>query len=266
MSDSLWHTPALGGVSNAQLVALALVWSVPWFALHAVLRAAVAALTPHNKALRALAPEKRAGVHSYMVSTVHAVLAFCLAAHTLAHAFADGPLWGAREAPVPRAAVGTAAVSAGYFVYDLWSISLSIPSLWGVDTLVHHTQWLFAAWVCLRNGFGAILMWSLTLEASTPFVNGIFLGKALGAPKAVELANGAALVLVFGGRIVPWIPFWVHHLATHWAEYWHESGLDVKVLCTVTSVAGTVLNSVWYSKILRGFAKALAKSAPKKTN
>ena len=257
--DVFWNGAEVAGTSVGEMVWLAVVCSVPWFALHVVARALVRWATPYFASLRGLDGKAHAAVHSYIVSAVHAVVATCLAGHTLATTFADGPFGRAVELPLSDAVRGTAALSAGYFVYDLWSIWLSIPHLLQLDTVMHHTQWLWAAAVCCRHGLGPILMWSLTLEASTPFVNGIFLGKAFGVPRAVEVANGAMLVLVFGGRIFPWLPFCAHHLYANWDVLWVDAAWSVRTLSSVNLVAGTVLNVMWYAKIVRGFAKAVRK-------
>ncbi|KAJ4751081.1 hypothetical protein LUZ62_085486 [Rhynchospora pubera] len=152
-------------------------------------------------------------------------------------------------------------ISLGYFIADFAMIVWFFPSLGGMEYVLHHLLAIFSISLTLTSGKGHLYVHTLLLtEATTPFVNlRWYLDLAGKKSSTLYLYNGLAM---FFGWLVARILLFAYffpHLYFHFDEVKNTFPLGPYPLVTVPSVLA-LMNLFWFSKILKGAIKTLAKT------
>lgn len=266
-------------------LAAAAQWCALGAGLYALLFFLSSRLSPRlfSRAFSALPAGDRADWHSRVPSTVHAVASVAWAgALIFGGAFSGGsggeagqqqqqqqqqerfggPTAGAEPEGWPSLRACTASfaalgLSAGYFSADAAAMAL-FPAIGSAPIYAHHAVALASlAAAALARGAHAPVLAVLASEATTPFVNARFWLDRCGHRKGfLYAANGLALALAwFACREVAFVGY-----AVWMRRAWPgvvEAGLPAyarAMLCGVPALL-TVLNTLWFFKILRGARK-----------
>ncbi|XP_062180993.1 uncharacterized protein LOC133885318 isoform X1 [Phragmites australis] len=195
------------------------------------------------------------------MSTVHAIYITIMSAYLvfLSGLFSDnldGPITF-RSSHLSNLTLG---VSVGYFIADLAMIFWFYPSLGGMEYVIHHMLSLVCVVYAMLSGEGQLYIYMVLIsETTTPGINlRWFLDVAGMKTSKAYLLNGVAMFVTWlVARIILFIYLFYHILI----NYDQVKQMDT-LGCLLVSIAPTILfvmNAVWFSKILRGLKKTLAK-------
>jgi hypothetical protein len=109
--------------------------------------------------------------------------------------------------------------------------------------------------------FPYIALFRLTSEASTFFINFRWFLLSVGKKDSLlYLINGIFILVVFGVfRLLSIPPVWYSFYISIGSQQWKAVPTVYKFLCCATSLPLDILNVYWYSKIIYGLKKVLAK-------
>ncbi|KAL2322453.1 hypothetical protein Fmac_026832 [Flemingia macrophylla] len=151
-------------------------------------------------------------------------------------------------------------VSAGYFIADLGMILWFFPSLGGYEYVIHHLFSLVAVAYSMLSGEGQLYTFMVLIsETTTPGINLRWYLDVAGMKKSkAYLINGIVIFISWlVARILLFI-FMFYHVYLHFdqVKQMHTFG---QLLVMVVPLVLSVMNLIWFSKIIKGLRKTLAK-------
>ncbi|KAM3269928.1 TLC domain-containing protein 4-B isoform X1 [Capsicum chacoense] len=196
------------------------------------------------------------------ISTVHAILVTTMSLYLAfwSDLFSDNQLSGPvimRSSTLSTFVLG---VSMGYFLTDLAMILWFYPSLGGLEYLVHHLLSMVAVTYAMLTGKGQLYVFMvLVSEATTPGINLRWYLDVAGMKKSkAYLVNGFMMVFAWlVARILLFI-YLFHHVYIHYDQVKHLPSFAIFLLSVVPLIL-TVMNLVWFWKIVKGLKKTLVK-------
>ncbi|XP_073225453.1 uncharacterized protein [Cicer arietinum] len=173
-------------------------------------------------------------IHSVFITTMSLYLVFC------SNLFSDNqstePIT-VRSSSLSTFALG---VSVGYFISDFAMILWFFPSLGGYEYVIHHLLSLVAVAYSMLSGEGQLYTYMVLIsETTTPGINLRWYLDVAGMKRSkAYLINGVVIFLA-----------WM-------VERMHIIG---QILVVVVPLVLSVMNLVWFAKIVKGLRKTLAK-------
>ncbi|XP_022141361.1 transmembrane protein 56-like [Momordica charantia] len=151
-------------------------------------------------------------------------------------------------------------VSVGYFITDLVMIFWFYPALGGMEYVIHHLLSLIAVAYAMLTGEGQLYTYMVLIsETTTPGINLRWYLDTAGMKKSkAYLING---VVIFFAWLVARILLFVYlfyHVYLHLDQVlkMHAFG---QFLVFVVPLVLSVMNLMWFAKIVKGLKKTLAK-------
>ncbi|PKA50142.1 hypothetical protein AXF42_Ash020382 [Apostasia shenzhenica] len=154
----------------------------------------------------------------------------------------------------------TLGVSVGYFLTDLAMIFWLFPSLGGFEYIIHHSLSLCAITYAMLTGEGQLYTYMVLIsETTTPTINiRWFLDTAGMKRSSAYIINGVVLFFAWlVARIFLFI-YLFHHIYLHHDEV-RQMHIFGYLLAFVVPSSIFIMNVMWFSKILKGVKKILAK-------
>ncbi|CAI9096924.1 OLC1v1033188C2 [Oldenlandia corymbosa var. corymbosa] len=196
-----------------------------------------------------------------VISTFHAIFITLMSLYLVfwSELFSDGPPTNFifRRSMLSSFALG---VSVGYFISDLAMIIWFYPSLGGMEYVVHHLLSMISVMYSLLTGEGQLYTFGVLIsEATTPAINLRWYLDTAGMKNSKSyIING---VVMFCSWLVARILLFVYLFYHIWAHYDKVKQLQPFghfLILAVPSVLA-IMNSIWFSKIVKGLKKTLAK-------
>ncbi|KAK9133914.1 hypothetical protein Scep_013442 [Stephania cephalantha] len=163
-----------------------------------------------------------------------------------------------RSSPLSTFALG---VSVGYFLTDLGMIIWLYPSLGGMEYVVHHSLSLIAVAYSMLSGEGQLYTYMVLIsEATTAGVNlRWYLDTAGMKRSSAYLINGVVMFFAWLIARILLFVYLFYHVYLHYdqIQQMHTFGI---LLVFVVPCALSIMNLMWFGKILKGLKKTLAKS------
>ncbi|XP_047249656.1 TLC domain-containing protein 4-B [Capsicum annuum] len=210
----------------------------------------------------ALSKSQQVEWNNRSISTVHAILVTTMSLYLAfwSDLLSDNQLSGLvimRSSTVSTFVLG---VSMGYFFTDLTMILWFCPSLGGLEYLVHHLLSMVAVTYAMFTGEGQLYVFMvLVSEATTPGINLRWYLDVAGMKKSkAYLVNGFLMVFAWlVARILLFI-YLFYHVYINYDQVKHLPSFAI-FLSSVVSLVLTMMNLVWFWKIVKGLKKTLAK-------
>ncbi|KAL6620507.1 hypothetical protein ACP70R_035646 [Stipagrostis hirtigluma subsp. patula] len=195
------------------------------------------------------------------MSTVHAIFITVMSAYlvffsSLFSDQLDGPITF-RSSHLSNLTLG---VSVGYFIADLAMILWFYPSLGGMEYIIHHMLSLVSVVYAMLSGEGQLYTYMVLIsETTTPGINlRWFLDIAGMKHSKAYLLNGVAMFLTWLVARIILFMYLFYHIFINYDQVKQMDTFG----CLLISVAPAILfvmNMLWFSKIIRGLKKTLAK-------
>uniref|UniRef100_A0ACD5VTH1 Uncharacterized protein n=1 Tax=Avena sativa TaxID=4498 RepID=A0ACD5VTH1_AVESA len=195
------------------------------------------------------------------MSTVHAIFITYMSVYLVffSHLFSDqldGPVT-LRSSNLSNFTLG---VSVGYFITDFAMIFWVYPSLGGMEYVLHHILSLISIVYATYSGEGQLYTYMVLIsETTTPGINLRWFLDTAGMKKSkAYLVNGALMVVVWlVARIILFI-YLFYHLYLHYDQVMRMQTFSCILVFGVPTVL-LIMNTIWFTKILRGLKKTMAK-------
>ncbi|KAG0481430.1 hypothetical protein HPP92_011933 [Vanilla planifolia] len=154
----------------------------------------------------------------------------------------------------------TLGVSAGYFVTDLAMIFWLYPSLGGLEYVLHHSLSLCSIAYAMFTGEGQLYTYMVLIsETTTPEINmRWFLDTAGMRRSSAYLINGVMMFLAWLVARILLFFYLFYHIYLHYNEVLQMHAFGCFLVFMVPSVL-FIMNMMWFTKILKGLKKVLAK-------
>ncbi|TKY46738.1 Transmembrane protein 56-B [Spatholobus suberectus] len=193
-------------------------------------------------------------MHAIFITTMSLYLVFC---SNLFSDYQSTELITFRSSSLSTFSLG---VSVGYFIADVGMILWFFPSLGGYEYVTHHLFSLVAVAYSMLSGEGQLYTFMILIsETTTPGINLRWYLDVAGMKKSkAYLINGVVIFLSWlVARILLFI-YMFYHVYLHFdqVEQMHTFG---QMLVIVVPLVLSVMNLVWFSKIIKGLRKTLAK-------
>ncbi|CAJ2639579.1 unnamed protein product [Trifolium pratense] len=193
-------------------------------------------------------------IHSIFITAMSLYLVFC------SDLFSDDqstdPIT-VRSSSLSTFALG---VSVGYFIADIAMIFWYFPSLGGYEYVVHHLLSLVAVAYSMLSGEGQLYTYMVLIsETTTPGINLRWYLDVAGMKRSkAYLINGVVIFLAWMVARILLFVYMFYHVYLHFdqVEKMHIVG---QILVIVVPIVLSVMNLVWFAKIVRGLRKTLAK-------
>uniref|UniRef100_A0A0E0PPU0 TLC domain-containing protein n=1 Tax=Oryza rufipogon TaxID=4529 RepID=A0A0E0PPU0_ORYRU len=195
------------------------------------------------------------------MSTVHAIFITLMSAYLV---FFSGLFSDQQDGPVTFRSSSlsnfTLGVSVGYFIADLAMILWFYPSLGGMEYLVHHVLSLTAVTYTMLSGEGQLYTYmSLISETTTPGINLRWFLDVAGMKRSKRyVVNGVAMFLNWLVARIILFMYLFYQIFLHYDQIKQMETFGYLLVCVVPAIL-FVMNMIWFSKILRGLKKTLAK-------
>ncbi|KAJ9147133.1 hypothetical protein P3X46_029328 [Hevea brasiliensis] len=151
-------------------------------------------------------------------------------------------------------------VSVGYFIVDLGMIIWFYPFLGGMEYVIHHLISMIAVAYAMLIGEGQLYIYMVLIsETTTPAINLRWYLDTAGMKRSrAYLINGVVIFLAWlVARILLFIYFFYHvYLHYDQIKQIHNFG---KLLVLTVPVVLSVMNLMWFWKIIKGLKKTLTK-------
>ncbi|XP_061342812.1 uncharacterized protein LOC133288982 [Gastrolobium bilobum] len=151
-------------------------------------------------------------------------------------------------------------VSVGYFIADLGMILWFFPSLGGYEYVIHHLFSLVAVAYSMLSGEGQLYTYMILIsETTTPGINLRWYLDVAGMKRSkAYLINGVVIFIAWLVARILLFVYMFYHVYLHFdqVQQMHTFG---QILVIVVPVVLSVMNLVWFSKIIKGMMKTLAK-------
>ncbi|KAG7546886.1 TRAM/LAG1/CLN8 homology domain [Arabidopsis suecica] len=218
----------------------------------------------HIKSYSALTKIKRIEWNNRGISTVHAIFISFMALYFVffSDLFSDQrsleSLTVLRTSPLSNFGLG---VSVGYFLADLGMIFWLYPSLGGSEYIFHHCLSGTAVAYSLFSGEAQLYTYMVLIsEVTTPEINLRWYLDIAGLKRSkAYLINGVGIFIAWlTARILLFI-YMFYHVYIHYDQVveMHTFGY---LLVFVVPIALSVMNLMWFGKIVKGLKKTLEKT------
>lgn len=154
----------------------------------------------------------------------------------------------------------TLAVSVGYFITDIAMIFWVYPSLGGMEYVLHHFLSLVSIVYSVYSGEGQLYTYMVLIsEGTTPGINLRWYLDTAGLKRSkAYVVNGTFMVAAWlVARIILFI-YLFYHIYFHYDDVMQMRTFSCVLIFGVPSIL-LIMNTIWFSKILRGLKKTLAK-------
>ncbi|VVB12394.1 unnamed protein product [Arabis nemorensis] len=218
----------------------------------------------HIKSYSALTKIKRIEWNNRGISTVHAIFISFMALYFVffADLFSDQRmlhqgLMVFRSSPLSNFGLG---ISIGYFIADLAMIFWYFPSLGGSEYIFHHCLSGIGVAYSLFTGEAQLYTYMVLIsELTTPEINLRWYLDIAGLKRSkAYLINGVAIFLAWLiARILLFI-YMFYHVYIHYDQVvqMHTFGY---LLVFVVPISLSIMNLMWFGKIVKGLKKTLKK-------
>ncbi|XP_013597553.1 PREDICTED: transmembrane protein 56 isoform X2 [Brassica oleracea var. oleracea] len=162
-----------------------------------------------------------------------------------------------RSSPLSNFGLG---VSVGYFLADLGMIIWLYPSLGGLEYIFHHSLSGVAVAYSLFSGEAQLYTYMVLIsEVTTPSINLRWFLDTAGLKRSkAYLINGVAIFLAWlTARILLFI-YMFYHVYIHYDQVVQLNTFGY-LLVFVVPIALSVMNLMWFGKIVKGLKKTLEK-------
>ncbi|XP_044509232.1 TLC domain-containing protein 4-B-like isoform X1 [Mangifera indica] len=196
------------------------------------------------------------------ISTIHATFISAMSVYFVfwSDLFSDQQLDGLvifRNSPLSTFALG---VSVGYFLADLGMILWLYPLLGGMEYVIHHSLSGIAVAYSMFSGEGQLYTYMILIsEVTTPEINMRWYLDTAGMKRSnAYLING--VVIFFTWLIARILLFFYifNHVYLHYDEVMQMHAMGCLLVLVVPSALG-IMNLMWFTKIVKGLKKTLAK-------
>ncbi|KAL6983225.1 hypothetical protein U1Q18_016616 [Sarracenia purpurea var. burkii] len=162
-----------------------------------------------------------------------------------------------RSSSLSKFALGA---SVGYFLCDLGMIFWFYPSLGGMEYVVHHLLSLVTVAYALLTGEGQFYTYMVLIsEMTTPWINlRWYLDTAGMKTSRAYLINGMLMFIFWMVARILLFLYLLHHVYLHYDQVKLMHAFGHFLVITVPSIL-SVMNLIWFGKIVRGLKKTLAK-------
>ncbi|RZC27152.1 Transmembrane protein 56-B isoform D [Glycine soja] len=193
-------------------------------------------------------------IHAIFITTISLYLVFC------SNLYSDNQLSELITFQSSSSSTFALGVSVGYFIADLGMIFWFFPSLGGYEYVIHHLLSLVAVSFSMLTGEGQLYTYMVLIsETTTPGINLRWYLDAAGMKKSnAYLINGVVIVIAWLVARILLFVYMFYHVYLHFdqIEQMHVFG---QMLVIVVPLALSVMNLIWFSKIIKGLRKTLAK-------
>ncbi|KAL2316838.1 hypothetical protein Fmac_030714 [Flemingia macrophylla] len=193
-------------------------------------------------------------IHAIFITTMSLYLVFC------SNLFSDNKSSELVTFQSSSLSTFSLGVSVGYFIADLGMIIWFFPSLGGYEYVVHHLISLIAVAFSMLSGEGQLYTYMVLIsETTTPGINLRWYLDAAGMKKTkAYIINGVVIFIAWLVARVLLFVYMFYHVYLHFdqVEQMHTLG---QVLVIVVPLVLSIMNLVWFSKIIKGLRKTLAK-------
>ncbi|XP_058071998.1 uncharacterized protein LOC131220975 isoform X3 [Magnolia sinica] len=196
------------------------------------------------------------------ISTVHAIFITVMSMYLVffSNLYSDDRLAGLivfRSSQLSSFALG---VSVGYFIADIGMIFWLYPSLGGMEYVLHHLLSLVAIAYSMLSEEGQLYTYMVLIsESTTPGVNLRWYLDTAGMKRSnAYFVNGVMMFFAWLVARVLLFVYLFYHIYLHYnqVEQMHAFGF---LLVFVVPALLSIMNLMWFGKIIKGLKKALAK-------
>ncbi|XP_076942074.1 uncharacterized protein LOC143611822 [Bidens hawaiensis] len=193
-------------------------------------------------------------VHAIFITTMS--LYFVFWSDLYSDQYTDSPITF-RSSPLSTFALG---VSVGYFISDLGMIFWLYPALGGLEYVVHHMLAAIAVAYAMFTGEGQLYTFMVLIsEFTTPEINLRWYLDTAGLKKSnAYLINGVVIFFAWMVARILLFVYMFYHVYLHYNQVFQMHQIGVFLVFTVPSALG-VMSLMWFSKIVKGMIKTLAK-------
>ncbi|KAF5190426.1 Transmembrane protein 56-b [Thalictrum thalictroides] len=196
------------------------------------------------------------------ISTVHA---FFISAMSLYFVFFSELYSDNRHAglvPFRSSSVSTftLGISVGYFLTDIGMILWFYPSLGGMEYVLHHLLSIVSVAYSMLSGEGQLYTYMVLIsETTTPGINLRWYLDTAGLKRSnAYLINGVVIFLSWLVARVLLFGYLFYHVYLHYSQIQQMHIFGIMLVFIVPLVL-SVMNLIWFSKIIKGLRKQLAK-------
>ncbi|KQK05458.1 hypothetical protein BRADI_2g20150v3 [Brachypodium distachyon] len=215
----------------------------------------------HYKGYASLSKMQKIEWNNRGMSTVHAIFITVMSVYLV---FFSGLFSDQLDGPVTFRSSSlsnfTLGVSIGYFITDIAMIYWLYPSLGGMEYVIHHMLSLTSAVYAMLFGEAQVYIYmALISETTTPGINlRWFLDIAGMKNSKAYLVNGVAMVVTWLVARIILFMYLFYHMFVHYDQIKQMDTFGYVLVFTAPTVL-FVMNMAWFSKILRGLKKTMAK-------
>ncbi|KAI3437124.1 TLC domain-containing protein [Psidium guajava] len=205
---------------------------------------------------------KRVEWNNRAISTVHAIFITALSLYLVfwSDMFADyqlNDLITFRSSSLSTSILG---VSVGYFLTDLGMIFWFYPSLGGMEYVIHHILSIVTLAYAMLTSEGQLYTFMVLIsETTTPGINLRWYLDTVGMKKSkAYLINGVVIFLSWLVARILLFVYLFYHFYLHLDQV-NQMHAFAKILAFVVPLALTVMNLLWFVKIIKGLKKTISK-------
>ncbi|KAK7300200.1 hypothetical protein RJT34_11037 [Clitoria ternatea] len=193
-------------------------------------------------------------IHAIFITTMSLYLVFC------SNLFSDNQ--SDERVIIQSSSLSTFAlgVSVGYFIADLGMIFWYFPSLGGYEYVIHHVLSLVSVAFSMLSGQGQLYTYMVLIsETTTPGINLRWYLDATGMKRSkAYLINGVVIFIAWLVARILLFVYMFYHVYLHFDQI-QKIHIFGKILVIVVPLVLSIMNLVWFSKIIKGLMKTLAK-------
>lgn len=195
------------------------------------------------------------------MSTVHAIFITVMSVYLV---FFSGMFSDQLDGPVTVRSSSlssfTLGVSIGYFITDIAMIYWLYPALGGMEYVIHHMLSLMSTMYAMLSGEAHVYIYmGLITETTTPGINlRWFLDVAGMKNSKAYLVNGVAMVVTWLVARIILFMYLFYHMFVHYDQIKKMNTFGYFLVLIAPCII-FVMNVLWFSKILKGLKKTMAK-------
>ncbi|KAI4387286.1 hypothetical protein MLD38_005129 [Melastoma candidum] len=214
------------------------------------------------KSYSSLSNMKRVEWNNRAMSTVHAIFITAMSLYLVFWSgfFGDDRTGGLpvfRSSSLSSSALG---ISLGYFLTDLAMIFWLYPSLGGFEYVIHHLLSMSALLYAILMKEGQLYTFMVLIsECTTPGINLRWYLDTAGKKRSkAYVINGVLMFFAWLGARILLFVYLFYHLFMHLDQIEQITTYGKCLLFMVPCVL-SVMNTMWFMKIIKGLVKTLAK-------
>ncbi|KAL8031170.1 hypothetical protein ABFX02_13G007700 [Erythranthe guttata] len=154
----------------------------------------------------------------------------------------------------------TLGVSVGYFLSDIGMIIWCYPSLGGIEYIFHHVLSLVGVTYTMLTGEAQIYTYMvLVSEATTPSINLRWYLDAAGMKRSrAYIINGVVMFVAWLVARILLFVYLFYHAYIYYDQVKKMHGFGIFLTLVVPALL-SVMNSIWFWKIVKGLKKTITK-------